>query len=88
MQVLHQRFSKDEPWISLAFFVDGKLNGNLIPIQQKRGQNYEEDLREYADRLTAQLGPILLILMALIVGFIVLSIAQPMTLMLEQAGAF
>ncbi len=76
------------PPIATYMISTGEESGQLDLMLLTVAKNYEEDLREYADRLTAQLGPILLIVMALVVGFIVLSIAQPMVLMLEQAGAF
>ena len=41
-------------------------------------KNYEDDLGEYADSLSAKIGPILLILMAVVVGFIVISLMLPM----------
>jgi len=41
-------------------------------------QNYEEDLAELADTLTAALKPALLVVMGLVVGFIVISVASPM----------
>lgn len=41
-------------------------------------KNYEEELAELIDGLTAVISPILLIVMAFIVGFIVIAIAAPM----------
>lgn len=76
------------PPIATYMISTGEETGQLDLMLLTVAKNYEEDLREYADRLTAQLGPILLITMALVVGFIVLSVAQPMVLMLEQTGAF
>ena len=42
-------------------------------------KNYERDLSEKADNLSAAIGPLVMIVLALIVGFIVISIALPMT---------
>jgi type II secretory pathway component PulF len=42
-------------------------------------------LGEYADSLAAKIGPILLIVMAVVVGFIVISLMLPM---IEQAASF
>jgi type II secretory pathway component PulF len=41
-------------------------------------QNYETELNEYADGLSTALGPLMLVIMAVVVGFIVLSVAQPL----------
>jgi len=72
------------PPIAIYMISTGEESGQLDTMLLTVAKNYEEDLREYADKLTAQLGPIMLIIMALIVGFIVLSIAQPMIKMLEM----
>ena len=49
-------------------------------------QNYEEELKELTDRLTALLGPLMLIVMAVIGGFIVLAVAMPIMQMSELTG--
>ena len=59
----------------------GKLDQMLIAV----AQNYEEDLRELADTLSAQLGPFMLLFTAVIVGFIVMAIALPLLGMQELA---
>jgi type II secretory pathway component PulF len=41
-------------------------------------KNYETDLAEFSDSLASKLEPIMLIVMAVVVGFIVLSVVQPM----------
>jgi type II secretory pathway component PulF len=40
--------------------------------------NYEGELNELSDRMATVISPIMLVVMAVIVGFIVLSIVQPM----------
>jgi type II secretory pathway component PulF len=52
----------------------GKLDVMLLTV----AQNYETELNDYADGLSTALGPAMLIIMAVVVGFIVLSIAQPL----------
>ena len=51
----------------------GKLDVMLISV----GDTYEKDLTEYADTLTALLGPIMTVATAGIVGFIVMGIMMP-----------
>jgi len=70
------------PPIAIYMISTGEESGQLDTMLLKVAQNYEEDLQKYADRLTDLLGPIMLIIMAAIVGFIVLSVAQPMIKML------
>ena len=45
---------------------------------------YDEELNNYNKRFLGVLGPILIIIMALIIGFIVLSIALPVFDMVNQ----
>ena len=49
-------------------------------------QNYETELNEYADGLSTALTPVMLIIMAIVVGFIVISIAQPLVEQATLAG--
>ncbi len=49
-------------------------------------QNYESELSERADSLSTQLGPAMLLVMALVVGFIVIAIAQPLAGLNKLAG--
>lgn len=51
----------------------GKLDLMLLTV----ARNYEEELGEVADSLSSKLGPILLVVMALIVGLIVMAVIQP-----------
>ena len=50
------------------------------------GDNYEVELSELTDKLTASLQPIIMVFMAIVVGFIVLAIAMPMMQMSQLAG--
>jgi type II secretory pathway component PulF len=71
------------PPIALYLINTGEESGTLDTMLLTVAQNYEEEMTEYADGLTAKLGPILLIVMALIVGFIVISIALPIVEMAD-----
>jgi len=74
------------PPIAIYMIKTGEESGQLDNMLLHVANNYETDLREYADQLTKKLAPAILIIMAILVGFIVLSIVQPMMLMMEQAG--
>jgi len=76
------------PPMAIHLINTGEQSGQLDAMLLTVAKNYEEDLGELADSLTAKLGPILLIGMAVIVGFIVIAIALPITQMSELAGKF
>jgi len=71
------------PPIAIYMISTGEETGQLDTMLLNVAKNYEEDLREYSDKLTELIGPVMLIVMAVIVGFIVLSVAQPMMQMFE-----
>ena len=56
----------------------GEESGNLDMMLQSVGNTYEGELSELADGLTTLLSPMITIFMAVVVGFIVLSIVLPM----------
>jgi type II secretory pathway component PulF len=66
------------PPIAIYLIKTGEESGNLDAMLLTVARNYEEDLAELTDSMTATLGPILLVVMALVVGFIVIAIAVPM----------
>jgi type II secretory pathway component PulF len=74
------------PPIATYMISTGEESGQLDFMLLTIAQNYEEELKETADTLTAALGPILIIFVSVIVGFIVLSIAMPMTQMGQGLG--
>lgn len=76
------------PPMAIHLINTGEQSGQLDTMLLTVAKNYEEDLGELADSLTSKLGPILLIGMAVIVGFIVIAIALPITQMGEVAGKF
>lgn len=76
------------PPIAIHLISTGEQSGQLDAMLLTVARNYEEDLKELADTLTASLTPILLIVMAVIVGFIVISVALPIMQMSQMASKF
>ncbi len=74
------------PPIAIYLIRTGEQTGQLDNMLLTVAQNYEEELKELTDRLTALLGPLMLIIMAVIVGFIVLAVALPIMQMSQLAG--
>lgn len=74
------------PGIAIYLIRTGEQTGQLDAMLLTVAQNYEVELTDLADRLTGLLGPIMLVVMAVIVGFIVMSVALPIVQMGELAG--
>jgi len=74
------------PPIAIHLINTGEQSGQLDTMLLTVAKNYEEDLAELTDSLTAKLGPLLLIVMAVLVGFIVISVALPIMQMSGEAG--
>ena len=74
------------PPIATYLISTGEETGQLDKMLLTVAQNYEDELGEYADGLSAKIGPALLIVMAVIVGFIVIALMLPMTQMGESLG--
>jgi len=74
------------PPIAIYLIKTGEQTGQLDSMLLVVAKNYEEELKELTNRLTALLGPIMLIVMAVIVGFIVLAVALPIMQMSQLAG--
>lgn len=55
----------------------GEQSGQLPQMLHQVADTYEKDLLEYSDSLTAKLNPIMLVVVAVIVGFIMLAIMGP-----------
>ncbi|MFC1845559.1 type II secretion system F family protein [Candidatus Dependentiae bacterium] len=73
------------PPIAIYLIKTGEESGQLDTMLLTVAQNYEEELSEKADNLSTALGPIMLVIMAVVVGFVVISMITPM---LEQASGF
>lgn len=69
------------PPIAIYLINTGEQSGRLDYMLLTVASNYEKELTEYVDELTARLNPIILLITALIVGFIVVAIILPMTQM-------
>lgn len=74
------------PPIAIYLIGTGEQSGQLDTMLLTVARNYEEELGVLTDRLTAWLGPLLLIVMAVIVGFIVIAMAMPILKMSELGG--
>lgn len=66
------------PSIAIYLISTGEQSGKLDSMLLTVAHNYEEDVSEFSENLTAVLEPIMMVFMAVIVGTIILSIAQPM----------
>ena len=71
------------PPIAIHLIKTGEESGKLDTMLLAVAENYETELDEYVNQLSSMLDPLMLVLMGIVVGFIVLSIAQPL---MEQAS--
>ncbi|MDR3646478.1 MAG: type II secretion system F family protein [Candidatus Babeliales bacterium] len=69
------------PAIAIYLIKTGEETGELDTMLLIVAENYETELSEMTTSLTAKIEPIMMIFMALVVGFIVMSIALPLTQM-------
>lgn len=67
------------PPVAIYLINTGEQSGNLAQMLNLVAENYEKDLMEWSDSLAARLNPIMIVVMALIVGFIMIAILVPMT---------
>ena len=74
------------PPMAIYLIRTGEESGQLDKMLITVAQNYEADLREYTDTLSSLLAPVMLVFMAVIVGFVVLSIMLPMVKMMDMSG--
>ena len=65
------------PPIAIYLIQTGEETGQLGQMLLLVAQNYEADLGDMIDRATGLISPIMLIFMALVVGFIIMAIAGP-----------
>jgi type II secretory pathway component PulF len=73
------------PPIAIYLINTGEQTGQLDFMLLTIAKTYEDDLAEYSNTLSSLLGPIMLLVMGVVVGFVVLSIIQPI---LGQTQAF
>jgi len=62
----------------LQMLLVGETTGELDQILQKAAQYYETDLDRISERMGTLLEPLMIIILGVIIGSIVLSIAWPM----------
>lgn len=74
------------PPIAIYLINTGEQSGELGTMLLTVAQNYEVELSELTDSITAKIEPVMMVVMALVVGFIVLSIATPLVQMNDALG--
>lgn len=74
------------PPIAIYLIKTGEQTGQLDKMLLTVAETYEKDYVELIDTLTGLISPIMLLVMAVVVGFIVLAIALPMMGQLENIG--
>ncbi len=74
------------PSVAIYLIKTGEESGELGPMLTTIAENYEEEMSEYADRLSSALEPIMMITMGAIIGFVVLSIMLPMMSQVNMSG--
>lgn len=74
------------PPIAIYMISTGEESGQLDVMLTTVAHNYEEELGDIADKMTASLGPIMTVVMALIVGFIIAAIGLPIIKMSQGAA--
>ena len=72
------------PPIAIYLIKTGEESGQLDTMLLTVAQNYEADLSELTDGLAAKIEPLMLIVMALVVGFIVVSVVLPIVQQTQQ----
>lgn len=66
----------------------GENTGQLEPILNKVADFYDGEVDTAVSQLTTALEPIIIVILALIVGFVVISIVQPMFGMYRELGSY
>ncbi len=74
------------PPIAIYLIRTGEQTGELATMLLAVADTYEKDYVELIDKLTGLISPLMLVFMAIVVGFIVLAIAMPMMKQIENIG--
>jgi type IV pilus assembly protein PilC len=74
------------PPIAIYLIKTGEQTGQLGAMLLTVADNYEKDYVELIDKITGLISPIMLIVMAVIVGFIVMAVAMPMMQQMQNIG--
>ncbi len=72
------------PPVAIYLINTGEQSGQLDTMLLTVGKYYEDDLREKADGLTALLGPAMLIIMFVVVGFVIAGVMLPMQSLMQM----
>lgn len=75
------------PAIAIYLIKTGEETGQLDAMLLTVARNYEEDLRELIDGLTSAIAPIMILIVAGLIGLIILSIMLPILKLMEVANA-
>lgn len=67
------------PPVAIYLISTGEQSGQLDTMLLTVAEYYERELSDFSDSLSSKLGPLMTVVMALIVGFIVISIVLPLT---------
>ncbi len=73
------------PPVAIYLINTGEQTGQLDQMLLTVARNYEDDLRERADSLAALLGPAMLIIMFLVVGFVIAAVMLPIQSLMKMA---
>lgn len=71
------------PPMAIYLIGTGEESGELAGMLQTVAENYEEELSELTDGLASKIEPIMMMVMAVVVGFIVISMILPIVKMNE-----
>ena len=73
------------PPVAIYLINTGEQSGQLDAMLLSVARYYEDDLKERADSLSAMLGPVMLIVMFVVVGFVIASIMLPIQSLTSMA---
>lgn len=68
----------------LSMILVGEESGSLDDILQKTGSYYQREAQQAATKLVGLIGPIMIVILGVIIGFIVISIMLPIFTMYNQ----
>jgi len=74
------------PPVAIYLINTGEQSGQLGNMLLSVAQYYEDELSETADSLTSLLNPIMLVIMAVVVGFMIISILLPIQKLTNSVG--
>lgn len=69
--------NKNFPYLAVQMIKVGEQSGNLEPMLKKTAKVYENEIETRIISMTSLLEPVIILVMAVVVGFIVLSICLP-----------